>query len=296
MITHNEPWVTAVLGHLTGEHAPGWRNPSAALAAIHHVLLSHGYAVQALRAAANRPLDIGIALNLSPSYPASASEKDKKAVAFTDGFINRIILDPLLKGCYPADFTSSRLWRFLERGVKGPAGKGINPDDLKVISAPLDFIGVNYYTRSVVRHLPLIQSLQIKPKDSQYSQMWEIYPPGIYDLLKRLDADYHHPNLIVTENGVPFEDRVDPEGRVRDEKRIAYLKVHMQHVHRAIQEGVPISGYFVWSLLDNFEWVFGYTRRFGLVYVDFPTCNRIIKDSGRWFAGVIRQNGLEIDG
>jgi beta-glucosidase len=291
-ITHNEPWVTAFLGHLSGEHAPGKRSPFAAVAATHHVLLSHGYAVQALRAGARRPIQVGIALNLSPAYPATDSKRDLQAVQFTDGFINRIILDPLLKGRYPEDFSRSWLWHWLERGLGRQPRNLVQSDDLKIISAPMDFVGVNYYSRGVVRYLPVIQSMQVKPKGSEYSEMWEIYPPGLYDLLVRLKTDYGHANWVVSENGIPVPDEVAADGGVHDAKRIAYLRAHIGEVRRAVDAGVPVTGYFVWSLIDNFEWIYGYTKRFGMVYIDFGTKQRIMKDSGKWYAQVIRANGL----
>lgn len=292
-ITHNEPWVTAFLGYLSGEHAPGKRNPLAAYAATHHLLLSHGLAVQALRAAARRPVQIGIALNLSPSYPASpTSSWDQRAADYTDLMINRLLLDPLLKGRYPEEFTRSILWRLAERRL-GPGGqRGLDPNDLKIIAQPLEFVGVNYYSRSVVRYFPLINSIPIRPRDSEYSQMWEIYPQGLYDLLVRLKNDYGHPNWMVSENGIPVADELTAEGNIHDKQRIAYLQSHIAQVHRALQAGVPVCGYLVWSLLDNFEWIYGYTRRFGLIYVDFETRRRYLKDSARWYAQVIAHNGL----
>ena len=291
-ITHNEPWVTAFLGYFMGEHAPGKRNPFATIAATHHVLLSHGYAVQALRAGARRPLQVGIALNLSPAYPATDSARDLEAVKFSDGFINRIILDPLLKGRYPEDFTQGWLWHWLERGLgRRPRGL-IQADDLKIISTPLDWVGVNYYSRGVMRYLPIVKSMPIRPKGAEYSEMWEIYPPGLYDLLMRLNADYGHANLVVSENGIPVPDVIGADGAVHDAARIKYLQAHLAQVHRARAAGVPVTGYFVWSLLDNFEWVYGYTKRFGIVYVDFQTQKRTMKDSAQWYAEVIRQNGL----
>jgi beta-glucosidase len=280
------------LGHLTGEHAPGKRNPFATVASTHHVLLSHGYAVQALRAAARRPLQVGIALNLSPAYAATSSAHDQQAVEFTDGFINRIILDPLLKGRYPEDFTSGWLWRWLERGIGRRPRSLIQADDFKLISAPLDWVGVNYYSRGVVRYLPVIKSMQIRPKGSEYSEMWEIYPAGMYDLLTRLHKDYGHAKWVVSENGVPVPDEVAADGGVHDAQRIRYLQAHIAQVRRAIAAGVPVTGYFVWSLLDNFEWIHGYTKRFGLVYVDFQSKKRTLKDSGKWYGQVIRANGL----
>ena len=293
-LTHNEPAVTSMLGYLTGEHAPGKRNPFAAFAAMHHLLLSHGYAAQALRSSAVIPLQIGIALNLYPIYPATDSPRDQRATTIPDGLTNRLFLDPLLKGRYPDDLTSTIFWRLLQRSLNQPGRPSTLQDDLKIISAPLDWVGVNYYSRSVVRHVPVIGSMQIKPKGSSYSQMWEIYPPGLYDLLVRLQKDYGHPNWVVSENGVPVPDQVAPDGGVHDEARIQFLKAHIAQVHKAIQEGVPVRGYFVWSLLDNFEWVHGYSMRFGMVYVDFSTEKRILKDSGNWFGEVIRQNGLSM--
>ncbi len=286
-ITHNEPWVAAFVGHLFGEHAPGQRNPFAALAALHHLLLSHGYAVEALRSVARQPLKLGITLNLTPTYPASAQAKDLRAARFSDNFLNRLALDPVLKGYYPTDFASSRWWRWLSRGVN-------QADDLKIISTPLDFLGINYYHRTVLRYAPIIQSVPVQPKESEYSEMmWEIYPLGLYDLLMRLHAEYSPPQLLITENGVAVLDSLDPDGRVRDVRRIKYLRDHLVQVHRAITAGVPVRGYLVWSLLDNFEWAHGYSKRFGLVYVDFKTQRRTIKDSGWWYARVIRDNGFD---
>jgi beta-glucosidase len=295
-ITHNEPMITSFLGYLTGEHAPGIRNPFAAFAAVHHVLLSHGLAVQALRANAHLPLQVGIAINLAPIYPASASSRDLQATRLPDSIGNRLFLDPLLKGRYPEDLAATWVWRLLERSVArsedGRVHRGIQPDDLKTISQPLDFLGVNYYTRMVVRHSPFLRYAELKPVEGEYSQMWEIYPPGIYDLLVRLHRDYHHPNLVISENGVPEPDEISADGRVHDPQRIRYLEAHLAQVQRAIQDGAPVSGYFVWSLLDNFEWIYGYSRRFGLVYVDFKTKQRTLKDSARWYRDVIRANGV----
>ncbi len=282
-ITINEPHVNAVAGYLSGDHAPGQRNPFAAFAALHHLLLAHGYAAQALRAVARRPAQIGLALNLTPIYPARSLEQDGPAVALVDSLLNRVTLDPVLKGCYPDNLTSAWLWRWFERPVQ--AG------DLAVISTPIDFLGFNYYSRIVVRRMPLIQAWPIYSKDGEYSPMWEIYPPGMYDLLMRLHADYHHPKLVVLENGVPAPDKCE-NGRVNDERRVCYLRDHLIQVHRAVSAGVPVRGYFVWSLLDNFEWAFGYQMRFGLVHVDFETQQRTMKESGRWYTEVIRRNGL----
>ncbi len=285
-ITHNEPWVTAILGHLVGEHAPGQHNPFAALKAVHNLALSHGYAVEALRAnSTNKSAQIGIALNLTPTYPATDSEKDKEAARRFDGQINRLLLDPLLKGYYPEDML--KLFKLFFPKILD--------SDLNLIAAPLDFVGINYYTRLVAKHdwkVPLLQAMQVKPQGSEYSQMWEIYPPGIYDLITRVWKDYQPKSIIVTENGVPVPDTLGADGQVHDEKRISYLYRHMQQVHRAIADGAPVKGYFVWSMLDNFEWAFGYQMRFGLVHVDYDSLKRTVKDSGKWFAKVIQANSI----
>jgi len=282
-ITHNEPWVAAVLGHLTGDHAPGFRNPFTAFKAFHHMLLSHGLALQALRATVKGPATLGIAINLSTVYPETTLTRDGLAVAALDNFLNRLSLDPLLKGQYPAQFASSWIWRLFSGSVK--------QGDLAIISEPLDFIGVNYYSRAVTRHVPFLPPIPVQPKGNEYSQMWEIYPQGLFDLLVQLHKEYSHPNLIVLENGVPFPDVVE-NGQVRDTRRIQYLREHIIQTHRALTAGVPVTGYFVWSLLDNFEWKLGYQMRFGLVYVDFDTKQRILKESGKWYATVTRANKL----
>ncbi len=284
-ITHNEPWVAAVLGHLTGDHAPGFRNPFTAFRAFHHMLLSHGLAVQALKASAKGPQDVGIAINLSTVYPETSLSHDGLALTRLDSFLNRLSLDSLLKGHYPKDFIDTWLWRFF---------KGcIQPGDMETISTPLGFIGINYYSRAVTRHVPFLPPIPVQPKINPYSQMWEIYPEGLYDLLMRLHQEYAHPHLIVLENGVPFPDVLE-NGKVNDPKRIDYLRQHVIQTHRALEAGVPVRGYFVWSLLDNFEWKLGYQMRFGLVYVDFDTKARVLKESGKWYAGLTRANALAV--
>ncbi|MGC8873161.1 MAG: GH1 family beta-glucosidase [Chloroflexia bacterium] len=287
-ITHNEPFVAAVAGYLRGEHAPGIRDPVAALRAGHHLLLSHGLAAQAIRETARHPTYIGIALNLSPVYPASESPQDQAAARRLDGFLNRLFLDPILQGQYPDDI----------RRLLGPLFPQPQPGDLRTIAQPLDFLGVNYYTRVVVRHdpsVPLLQATYVRPEGRECSQMWEIYPVGLYELLVRLWSEYRPKAIWVTENGVCVPDGVDADGRVRDGRRIAFLREHIAQVHRALEAGVPVRGYFVWSLLDDFEWTYGYSMRFGLIYVDYDTYARTVKDSGWWYARVILENGLPIE-
>ena len=284
-ITHNEPAVAAVAGHFTGEHAPGLQDPFAALKAAHHLLLSHGLAVEALRASARRPLRIGITLNLYPVHPASDSEADRQAAVRFDGNLNRMFLDPILRGRYPDDMLA----------LLGPLFPQIPAGDLTRIATPLDFLGVNYYSRAVVRHdpnFPIVEASEIHPEGNEYSGMWEIYPPGMYELLTRIWNEYKPSlDILVTENGICVPDGLDFDGRVRDDRRVRYLRDHIAQVHRAIADGVPVQGYFVWTLMDNFEWAHGYGMRFGLAYVDFKTLARTIKDSGRWYAQVIRENG-----
>ncbi len=308
--THNEPWITAVFGYLTGVHAPGITNPISAFQALHHLLLSHGLAAESIRAAAKGELKVGITLNLSPMYPASRDKRDVAAAQRLDTFLNRVSLDPLLKGTTPLQqfpIVNRLTTSFIKAG------------DLEKINS-LDLLGVNYYTRAVVKHdvrIPIVSASQVQPAESEYSSMWEIYPQGIYDLVARIWKDYYKPalrahsprsaaggagdkakrelpELIITENGVPVPDGIDFDGRVRDERRIRYLQDHLIQVHRAIQDGIPIKGYFHWSFTDNFEWSLGYGPRFGLVYIDYKTLKRTIKDSGRWFAGVIEKNSLKV--
>jgi beta-glucosidase len=230
-------------------------------------------------------LKIGIALNLSPSYPASDNEEDIQAAHLFDGILNRTPLDAICKGAYPEDILA----------LLGPLFPEIKPGDMAVISTRLDFIGVNYYTRTVIKHdpnIPIVQFSQVQPPESEYSQMWEIYPEGLYNLLERINHDYHPACLWVTENGVPVPDGIDQDGKIRDNRRIQYLQDHLVQVHRAIADGVPIQGYLVWSFIDNFEWILGYRMRFGLVYIDFETRQRTIKNSGHWYRNIIANNGF----
>jgi beta-glucosidase len=170
------------------------------------------------------------------------------------------------------------------------------PGDLKRISAPLDFLGVNYYSRAVIRYdpdVPIAQASQVQPTGNEYSLMWEIYPPGLHEILTRIWNDYHPAKVLITENGIPVPDGLDLDQRVRDYRRIRYLRDHLIQVHQAIVDGIPVKGYFVWTLMDNFEWSRGYQPRFGLVHVDFESQVRTIKESGRWYAQVIRDGGLD---
>lgn len=285
-ITHNEPWVVAFLGNLMGMHAPGWQDLGLALQVGHHVMLSHGLAVPILREASSPSAQVGITLNLSPVYPASDSPQDAAAAHAADGFSNRWFLDPLFRRAYPED-----MWaRF------GPFVPRVAADDMEIIARPIDFLGINYYTRSVVAasdESPL-GSVAVRPEGEYTAMDWEVFPQGLTDLLERVHRDYGPKELYITENGCAYKDVVSADGQVHDSQRIAYLRAHFTAVHRAIQSGVPLRGYFTWSLMDNFEWAFGYSRRFGIVYVDFDTLRRLPKDSAAFCARVATANAVEV--
>jgi beta-glucosidase len=287
-VTHNEPMVITYAGHLLGQLAPGLQDPVLGMKVAHNLLVSHGTAVKTLRSELPSSTRIGIILNITPTYPASPSDEDKLAASLYDGFVNRLFLDPILKGEYPKDVMKMAEGIFPE----------IKADDMATISAPLDFLGLNYYSRAVMKSNPgafLIGAEQVYPVGNEYSQMWEIYPPGFYDMLTQINSEYRPKEIYITENGVCVPDGVDFDGRIRDERRIRYLSSHIREIHRAIEVGVPIKGYFHWTLMDNFEWAFGYRMRFGLVYVDFETQKRIIKDSGKWYSDLVKRNCLEVN-
>jgi beta-glucosidase len=290
-ITHNEPWCASFLSYQIGEHAPGKKDWTAALYAAHHLMLSHGWAIPVIRR--NSPASAaGITLNLAPSMPASPSAADAAAARWGDGYGNRWFLDPLYGRGYPQDMVES----FQAQGYL-PDGLGfVHDGDLTAISVPTDFLGVNYYFRGVARDEKAADNLPItlfRAPAAEWTEMpWEIYAPGLYDLLNRLHRDYQVPKLYVTENGASYSDGPDENGRIRDHRRLAYLRDHFTAAHQAIANGVPLAGYFVWSLLDNFEWARGYLQRFGIVWVDYETQQRIPKDSALWYKEVIANNGF----
>jgi beta-glucosidase len=277
-ITHNEPWVAAWLGYGWGKHAPGRATEADALAAAHHLLLSHGRAVEVLRREAPQA-EVGITLNLVHVYPASDAEEDLDAARHVDGSHNRWFLDPIFRGEYPHDILD-------HFGRNLPA---IADGDLAAIAAPVDFLGVNYYSRSVIEADPEGGNpIFVRNPESEYTDMdWEIYPEGLFDLLVRLRDDYAPPRIHVTENGAAFPDVRVHDGHVGDPERTTYLQGHIDAIGRAVVAGVPVAGYFVWSLLDNFEWAHGYSKRFGIVYVDYPTLERVPKGSFHWYRDFI---------
>jgi beta-glucosidase len=273
--THNEPWVMAHLGHETGVFAPGVRDRRTAMQVSHHLLLSHGLAVRALREAAPRTR-LGIVLNLSPIMPASASAEDIAAATLEDGRLVRWYMDPLFKGEYPADVLQ-------HLGADAPE---VQPGDMAAIAAPMDFLGINYYTRGVVS---ASGAWDVKSTGNGITDMgWEVYPQGLTDLLLRLNRDWNVPPLYVMENGAAFPDTVQ-QGAVHDGERTDYIARHIAAVADAIRLGVPMAGYMVWSLLDNFEWASGYAKRFGIVHVDYPTQRRTPKASAFWYREFLRQ-------
>lgn len=286
-ITINEPWCAAFLGYGTGLHAPGVRDEAAALAAAHHLLLGHGLAVQAFRAQGSRASQIGVTLNLSTVHAASDAEGDIAAARRVDGTENRLFLDPLFRGRYPEDmvdhYRSVSDFGFVRDG------------DLVTISSPADFFGVNYYLQHLIRADPsdLDRGATFLPPTGGTTAMGiGVNPEGLIDLLVRLKDEYTALPLYITENGAAFHDYVDPEGTINDEERVAFFDGHVRAVQRAIAAGVDVRGYFAWSLLDNFEWAEGYSKRYGLVYVEFATQTRRPKRSAAWYSAVIARNGL----
>jgi beta-glucosidase len=284
-MTFNEPQVSAFVGYLEGRHAPGHSDLDETLAASHHLLLAHGWSVPEIRR--NSPgAQVGIVLNLHPQTPASPSEADAAAERLADGIHNRWFLDPISGRGYPEDTVEhhGRSMGFVRSG------------DLEAIAAPLDFLGVNYYSRNIARSEAIPESenepREVFPNPDPTEMGWEVYPPGLYELLVRLHDDYEFPALYVTENGAAYPDEVSAEGNVEDPLRTDFIRQHLYAAAQAIEEGVPLRGYFAWSLLDNFEWAHGYSKRFGLIYVDYATGERIPKASAEWYREVIAANAV----
>jgi beta-glucosidase len=287
-ITHNEPWVTSILGYAFGVKAPGIRDWPTALRAAHHSLLAHGRAVEAFRET-GRNGEIGITLDLTVAIPATDSDADREAARRLDGHHNRWFLDPIFRASYPEDMVAFYEGRF------GPLDAVLD-GDLDTIAEPLDFLGINFYRpnwASAVDDGGL--DVADAPPDLERTSMgWPIAPEYLTDLLVRVQKDYGEIPLLITENGAAFDDVLDGGDVVEDPPRVAYLREHIAAVERAKAEGVDVRGYYVWSLLDNFEWEYGYEKRFGIVFVDFPTQRRIPKRSALWYRDLIASsNGGE---
>lgn len=291
-MTHNEPWVVAYVGHLFGDHAPGMRDLTTALAVAHGILLSHGKAVPVIRASCPGAR-VGIVHNLEWIEPASQREEDVAAAMRHDGAFNRWFLDPVFRGKYPGDMTA---W-FAESLPE------IRKGDMETISVPIDFLGVNYYTRRIMAHDPAGRGTQgrsvLAARQVHWPftpradfEEWEMAPEGLYLLLLRVARDYRPGFMYVTENGTPLPDEPGPDGTVHDIVRTRYVARHAAAVRQAITDGADVRGYFLWSIMDNFEWASGFSKRFGITYVDYETQKRTVKDSGRWYSKVVRENGF----
>jgi beta-glucosidase len=292
--TLNEPWCSAFLGYFTGRHAPGRRDQAAAIRAVHHLLLGHGLAISQLRGL--RPgNELGITLNLWPVSAASDSPSDVDAARRVDGISNRFFLDPILLGRYPADVLADL----------APVTDltHLHDGDEQAIAAPIDLLGVNYYTGLQVKEgtgntesgwvgSPNVESV---PRGFPTTDMgWEIEPDGLRRLLLRLHRDYPTTPLYITENGIALRDSPDADGKVDDPDRIAYIDGHLRAAAQALAEGVDLRGYFLWTFTDNFEWSFGFSKRFGLFYLDYPTQRRIPKTSAAWFTQVAKTGELPL--
>lgn len=286
--TLNEPLCSAWLGHLAGVMAPGIKDIRAAVPASFHLHLAHGLGVQAIRAAALLSPSVSIVNNLSPAVPASDRPEDVAAAVRSDGHTNRWWLDPIFGRGYPEDMV--RIY-----GVEPP----VQGDDLTTIAPQLDALGVNYYFREVVRDNPEGDGPRVAvvrvPGAVETAMDWEVYPQGLEDILVRVAEDYAPPQIYVTENGSAWIDEVAADGSIDDPGRTDYLRTHLEACAGAIGRGAPIAGYFAWSLLDNFEWAYGYDKRFGLVHVDYETQKRTIKGSGRFYADAIAQHRAATD-
>ena len=281
--THNEPWCVAFLGYGLGEHAPGLKDMALVATAGHHVMLSHGLALPRLRAHTPATAQIGITLNFSLAYAADEQPATLAEVARTMRG-NRWFSDPLFRGSYPEGL-------FADLGSAPPP---IQAGDMELISAPIDFLGVNNYTRVLFQaSADGSQSRAVQPiPGAVYTEMnWEVYPAGLGDLLVWLHEEYAPGALIVTESGAAFTDEWDGKSSlVSDPLRVAYTRDYIRAVGSAIERGAPVKGYFAWSLMDNFEWAYGYSKRFGIVYIDYPTQRRILKESAHWYASFIRRH------
>ena len=289
--TINEPWVVSDGGYLYGKLAPGHRILFEAPIASHNLLRAHGSAIEVFRASNAASYGrIGIVVNLEPKYPATESIEDLAATARADAYMNRQYLDPLFRGRYPDEM----------KEIFGEAWPELPVDDMKVIAEPFDFLGINYYTRSVAQHDANREPLRvggIHQEESVHTETgWEVYPPALTRVLLWVKERYGEIPLYITENGAAFYDPpVATEGQLDDPLRVEYLRGHLSAAAEAMKRGVNLRGYYVWSLLDNFEWSHGYSRRFGIVHVNYETQERTIKSSGRYYSNVIKTNGAAIE-
>ena len=284
--TLNEPWVVTDGGYLSGVLAPGHSNLFEAPIVTHNQLRAHGAAVERFRSSKAKKGKIGITVNLEPKYPASQSAEDLDAVRRADAYMNRQFLDPALLGQYPEEM----------KEIFGEAWPDWSGDDMRQIRQPIDFVGVNYYTRKVERFHPDMLPLRTKhvpqPEHTQTETHWEVFPEALTKVLLWVTDRYGKPPIYITENGAAFYDPPQAvDGRVDDPLRVEYYRQHLRAAHDAIRQGVDLRGYYAWSLLDNYEWSLGYSKRFGIVHVDYSTQQRTIKSSGRYYSEVIASKG-----
>jgi beta-glucosidase len=277
-ITHNEPFVISMVGNMQGRHAPGKIDPVAAYTVAHHVLLSHGAAVPVIRANSDGA-EVGITLDQNYSFPRSDSYEDRAAARRFAAWHNEWFLDPVFRGTYPAD-----LVKYLEpKGVFA----NINLDDIQQARVPLDFLGINYYTRNIVQHNPADPFLEVgfaKNEGAEHTKMgWEVYPNALLRTLLFLHSAYFPQKIYITENGCAYDDPAPVDGVVDDPKRVDYYRLHIDAIEQALALGVPVGGYYAWSLMDNFEWGHGYDKRFGIFRVDFETQVRTPKASALYY-------------
>lgn len=288
-LTHNEPRVTTFTGHWYGYIAPAHKDFSEALQVAHHLLLSHGKAVQALRQSGKKA-EIGICNAMLPRYAASDAPEDIAAAKREDGFANRWFCDPVLKGAYPQD-----TWQWYEK--KGIILPEVKAEDMKIISTPTDFLGINYYTCAYIRHEPSawpLEGANVSQGRDRIETGGEIWPEALYDLLISLKNNYNNIPVRIMENGACVRDIINRNGNIEDDGRIDYIHKHILAMHQAIEDGANVDSYYLWSLMDNFEWGFGYTKRFGIVHVDYETQKRTLKRSAHWYRDVIKNNGIII--
>jgi len=287
--TLNEPWVIMHEGHVAGAHPPGLRNLALAPTVAHNLLRAHAEGVRAYRA--NGRHRIGLVVNIEPKYAASDDARnhamDHAARIRAEGYMNRLFVDPVFRGEWPEELIEAM------GGPEGEAWREVLSESTAPLREPIDWLGVNYYSRAVVRHRAggFLDTETVRQPNPHTAMGWEVYPPGLTDTLVWLHERTGGIPLYVTENGAAFDDPPVVEGRLHDQPRMDYLRTHLQAASNAIERGVNLRGYFAWSLLDNFEWSFGYSRRFGLVHVDPATQTRTLKDSARLFAEVVATNG-----
>ncbi|MEV8375734.1 GH1 family beta-glucosidase [Kribbella sp. NPDC056861] len=279
-VTLNEPLCSAWIGHWEGRMAPGTKDPATAVRVSYNLMLAHGLGVAALRESAPKPPSVGLVVNLSGIEPASTAAADIRAAQIADGHINRWWLDPLFGRGFPADMVDVY-------GVELPE----QPGDAAIIAAPTDFVGLNYYFRQIVKadeSVPVLGFSQVPGPNAEHTMLdWEVHPAGLEELILRLAKEYGAEKIYITENGSAWVDQPDAEFNVDDVDRTAYLEGHLAACVRAVEQGAPLAGYFAWSLMDNFEWAYGYAPRFGLSYVDYPTGKRVMKTSGKTYTKLI---------